>query len=152
MTNAAKRDSNCELHDLVNHHNFECTLRTSLLVHIPLSVYTQHTYSNNQKLWYCWKAWFQDLLWNMWVFKWKFGENYVSSARFCLRAGWNNLFKYFTRLLRGVEEKDKRVPITAISESNETSNGGSIQTESNSLAQYLKQTSSAARGSANVRR
>jgi hypothetical protein len=40
MTNAAKRDSNCELHDLVNHHNFECTLRSSLLDHTPLSVYT----------------------------------------------------------------------------------------------------------------
>jgi len=40
MTNAAKRDSNCELHVLVNHHTFECTLRTGSPVHTPLSVYT----------------------------------------------------------------------------------------------------------------
>jgi len=46
MTNAAKRDSNCELHDLVNHHNFECTLRSGLPDHIPLSVYTIHTHSS----------------------------------------------------------------------------------------------------------
>ena len=48
MKNAAKRDSNCELQNSVNHRNFERTLRSWISVreHAPLSVGHQNQRKN----------------------------------------------------------------------------------------------------------